>query len=198
MAFQFPNPAVTPEFTGANGITYSWDATDSKWVVKSFSDADDIFYQEDPPTLVENPNLAEGDLWVDSDDNKMYVWSGSVWSEVTACGGASQDARPQIPAVVPHEMVKVGSGDDLDNGKFLYSTTNKLYYSNSALGVVVPDLKVGDQFKAVKSDGTVFVLEVTVATTTQNNGVKVSTAVNKTPGVTLANGEAYDVNFVFY
>ena len=95
-------------------------------------------------------------------------------------------------------MVKVGSGDDLDNGKFLYSTTNKLYYSNSALGVVVPDLKVGDQFKAVKSDGMVFVLEVTVATTTQNNGVKVSTAVNKTPGVTLANGEAYDVNFVFY
>ena len=34
MAFQFPDPNVTPEFTGANGITYSWDATDGKWVVK--------------------------------------------------------------------------------------------------------------------------------------------------------------------
>ena len=34
MAFQFPDPSVTPEFTGANGITYSWDATDGKWVVK--------------------------------------------------------------------------------------------------------------------------------------------------------------------
>ena len=32
MAFQFPDPSVTPEFTGANGITYSWDATDGKWV----------------------------------------------------------------------------------------------------------------------------------------------------------------------
>lgn len=38
MAFQFPDPNVTPEFTGANGITYSWDATDGKWVVKGFPD----------------------------------------------------------------------------------------------------------------------------------------------------------------
>ena len=37
MAFQFPDPNVTPEFTGANGITYSWDATDGKWVVKGFA-----------------------------------------------------------------------------------------------------------------------------------------------------------------
>ena len=36
MAFQFPDPNVTPEFTGDNGITYSWDATDGKWVTKSF------------------------------------------------------------------------------------------------------------------------------------------------------------------
>ena len=41
MAFQFPDPSVTPEFTGANGITYSWDATDGKWVIKSFA-AEDI------------------------------------------------------------------------------------------------------------------------------------------------------------
>ena len=36
MTFQFPDPSVTPEFTGDNGITYSWDATDGKWVVKGF------------------------------------------------------------------------------------------------------------------------------------------------------------------
>ena len=36
MAFQFPDPNITPEFTGANGITYAWDATDGKWVVKGF------------------------------------------------------------------------------------------------------------------------------------------------------------------
>ena len=33
MAFQFPDPQTTPEFTADNGITYSWDAVDGKWVV---------------------------------------------------------------------------------------------------------------------------------------------------------------------
>ena len=42
MAFQFPNPTVTPEFTGDNGITYSWDATDGKWVVKTTAALEDI------------------------------------------------------------------------------------------------------------------------------------------------------------
>ena len=38
MAFQFPDPTETLEFTAANGITYSWGATDGKWVVKGFPD----------------------------------------------------------------------------------------------------------------------------------------------------------------
>jgi len=36
MTSQFPDPEVTPEFTGANGISYSWDADDEKWVIKGF------------------------------------------------------------------------------------------------------------------------------------------------------------------
>ena len=42
MSFTFPDPTVTPEFTAANGITYSWDATDGKWVVKTTAAIDDI------------------------------------------------------------------------------------------------------------------------------------------------------------
>ena len=37
MPFTFPDPNTTPEFTGKNGITYAWDADDSKWHVKSFA-----------------------------------------------------------------------------------------------------------------------------------------------------------------
>ena len=37
----FPDPNVYPEFTGENGITYSWDATDGKWVIKGFA-AEDV------------------------------------------------------------------------------------------------------------------------------------------------------------
>lgn len=40
MAFEFPDPNVTPEFEAANGIVYSWDATDEKWVVKAYKSKD--------------------------------------------------------------------------------------------------------------------------------------------------------------
>ena len=35
MAFQFPDPQTTPEFTADNGITYAWDVDDSKWQIKT-------------------------------------------------------------------------------------------------------------------------------------------------------------------
>ena len=41
------------------------------------------YYQPSPPTIIEDPTMGEGDLWVDSDDdNKMYRYNGSNWLEV--------------------------------------------------------------------------------------------------------------------
>ena len=37
MAFQFPDPQTTSEFTADNGITYAWDVDDSKWQIKGFA-----------------------------------------------------------------------------------------------------------------------------------------------------------------
>ena len=42
MPFNFPDPQTTPEFTANNGITYRWDADDSKWQVKTTAALDDI------------------------------------------------------------------------------------------------------------------------------------------------------------
>lgn len=42
MAFTFPDPSLTPEFEGDNGITYLWDDVDNKWIVKGFSNDGDI------------------------------------------------------------------------------------------------------------------------------------------------------------
>ena len=42
MAFQFPDPQTTSEFTADNGITYAWDVDDSKWQVKTTAALDDI------------------------------------------------------------------------------------------------------------------------------------------------------------
>jgi hypothetical protein len=36
MPFTFPDPNTTPEFTGSNGITYTWDVDDGKWKIQGF------------------------------------------------------------------------------------------------------------------------------------------------------------------
>lgn len=56
MAFQFPDPNVTPEFEGDNGITYVWDATDGKWAIKGFSaDLDDRYVNREGGDSMEGP-----------------------------------------------------------------------------------------------------------------------------------------------
>ena len=50
----------------------------------------EIYYQETAPDPNTEPELTAGNIWIDSDDNKMYVWNGQAWSEVTACAGISE------------------------------------------------------------------------------------------------------------
>lgn len=68
MTFTFPNPADTTEFTGENGITYRWDADDSKWQVKTtaalekyattaYSDAEDKKLQNQIDRLKEQVDI---------------------------------------------------------------------------------------------------------------------------------------------
>ena len=41
MALTFPDPNQEPLFKAPNGITYSWDVDDEKWVIGSFA-AEDV------------------------------------------------------------------------------------------------------------------------------------------------------------
>ena len=58
----------------------------------------EVYYQEDAPDLINNPNLIEGNLWVDSDDNKMYVWDGNAWSEVSTCDAGGGVTKAYVDA----------------------------------------------------------------------------------------------------
>jgi hypothetical protein len=43
----------------------------------------EVYYQENPPTLNDNPGLSEGNLWIDSNTNLEYVWNGSYWEPIS-------------------------------------------------------------------------------------------------------------------
>ena len=59
---------------------------------------DEIYYQENAPDPITNPELTAGNIWIDSDDNKLYVWNGTSWSEVTACNGDTDVTKEYVDA----------------------------------------------------------------------------------------------------
>ena len=61
MSFTFPDPNVTTEFTGDNGITYSWDAVDGKWQIKRYAaDFDDRYVNEEGGDTMEGQLIING------------------------------------------------------------------------------------------------------------------------------------------
>ena len=85
MAFQFPDPSVTPEFTGANGITYIWDG--EAWSIKGFrADHDERYVNREGGDDMEGPlqitgntphlNLKNGSQ-IQSDGTEIITMGGS-------------------------------------------------------------------------------------------------------------------------
>ena len=48
---------------------------------------DEIYYQENAPDPITDPELTAGNIWIDSTDNLLYVWTGDNWAEVSTCSG---------------------------------------------------------------------------------------------------------------
>ena len=65
MAFQFPNPNTTPEFTAANGVVYAYDNTDGKWVVKSSPFQGD-YVQTGGDTMTGELTMDDADILMDN------------------------------------------------------------------------------------------------------------------------------------
>ena len=55
---------------------------------------DEIYYQDNAPDPITDPELTAGNIWIDSTDNLLYVWTGDNWAEVSTCsvgGGGTGD-----------------------------------------------------------------------------------------------------------
>ena len=76
------------------------------------------------PTAPSTPGL--GDIWLDSDNGKTYIWDGAFWIEV---GGSSSQAVAAVTSIPPTSPV-LGS-------IWLNSSTAKTYIYDGSFWVEV-------------------------------------------------------------
>ena len=103
------------------------------------------------------------------------------------------------PVSIQYTLQYTTSSDTLAAGFFFWMSTI-LMYRRAAGDRIIPELKVGDELRLVKEDGTAIILEVDARLEPIGGSFKFRVT-NKTPGVSLGNSEATDyfnLNFLFY
>ena len=111
-----------------------------------------------------------------------------------AAGG---DTFFQMPAVLPYVLRNINSTSQVSmDGEFVYYTSF-LYYRKNAAGLIIPELKKGDEFRAVLQNGKTLILEVTGQGSFSSPFYVCPTRI-VSQGVTLADSENYNVNFIYY
>lgn len=108
MAFQFPDPELTTEFTGDNGITYSWDADDGKWVVKGYQSGDEYLRLD-----CANSPLT-GDLGIDAAPEDNDYGEGTL----------NLQGRRTSPGVTCGKITFNNYADEDNPGSIQYNTLN--------------------------------------------------------------------------
>jgi len=124
-AFIFPDPAVTPEFTATNGITYIYDSVDSKWIVKNSG----INIQYIPTT----GGTINADGGVQSSSGNLIIQQGSEDDQTGRLYLKGSDNVTNI------SMYSAGGGIDM-KGNLSFNSTNSIK-NIRAYGASSPILK---------------------------------------------------------
>lgn len=105
-SFVFPSPDDIQEFEAPNGILYTWDTEDGKWVVKSTSSVGSkldkpyvVYHGPTPPTVSVSPDgqLKDGELWYSTDTLELFVYgSGDWWPTAADVTGELSTLRTSI------------------------------------------------------------------------------------------------------
>ncbi len=87
MPINFPSNPLTNQYFTSGGTTWIYDGSKWNFYVGPYS-----IYQASSPT-----GTIAGQLWVDSDDNKIYVYNGTTW--VLVGGSSYQSTSPSSPTI---------------------------------------------------------------------------------------------------
>jgi len=139
---------------------------------------------------------AEGDThWFD----KRLEDVGVPVAATDAATKGYVDSVTKTPTSIQYTLQYVTSSDSLMAGYFFWLST-VLMYRKATGDRIIPELKVGDECRLVKEDGTAIILEVTERLALTGGFFKFRVT-NKTPGASIGNSEASDyfnVNFLYY
>jgi len=152
MAFQFPDPFVTPEFTGANGVTYQWDTADEKWVIKGFQvDFDDRYVNKTGSDTMQGPLSVTGGRNLNADGIASTVETLNVDSGQNSSLHLKFDGATQVYV---GEQQTSFQGDIKFNvpGRSLYAGTIKKGFTLNDQGVFYEGNYTADKHIATKKN----------------------------------------------
>jgi len=114
----------------------SKEYTDEQIAAIDFPDGGGSFFGENPPT----EDLKEGNLFIDSDNYRQYVYDGSVWIEISPASVDDSDVdeilktlNPFVdvePASITGELSRIYRSSNT-NANYLYSG---IHYNSNAIG----------------------------------------------------------------
>ncbi|RLG28811.1 hypothetical protein DRO03_08905 [Methanosarcinales archaeon] len=90
------------------------------------------YYQPTPPTIIEDPTMGAGDIWLDSsDNNKMYRYSGTDWiavrdTDITASVNRLDQATVDVDGVATARSSLTVDADGYTSGIRLSATNDPL------------------------------------------------------------------------
>ncbi len=110
------------------------------------------YWQPSPPTIIEDPTMGDGDLWLDSDDgNKMYRYNGTSWlpvrdSDIVASVNRLDEATVDVDGVATARSSLVVDADGNISG-YRASATNDPTNPGSEFRIFA------DRFTLASTDG---------------------------------------------
>ena len=103
-----------------SGIVYVYNAAKKQWIDKAPKSGGAYYQELAPDPNVEN--LRPGDLWIDSDNHNLYVWTGDTWSQVNP--GCNSNPKVHFQPSAP------GGTQHIRGDLWIDSDTNKLFTWN--------------------------------------------------------------------
>ena len=142
------------EVNDTTGISYIYNASKNQWIDLPKSPGWQYF-QDDAPEDNDENNLRPGDLWINSTDNLIYVWTGDNWAEVSTCSGGGGGTGDVTKEYVDAQDQKIldALAPTIDTGAWEYRDADPMdsgVFQTLLTDPTLPSLEFATDFESTK------------------------------------------------